>query len=274
MGLNVTLRAPFPIQISQSLRPFLQETAPRQEDCTIQILEGCLPQPAQDGYWHGLEYYDRAGDIKRIFHCHKPFSDPFAVTQFDGKGQICITVTPSCTDYFSGTSGIFNRIGFENLLLQYSGLLLHASLIEYAHQGIAFTGPSGVGKSTQADLWQRCFGAKILNGDRAALRKCPDGWIAYGSPYAGSSGIYCNDHTPLTAIVVLCQSRENRLRQLSSAEAIRHIWPELSVRRQDGDFVAAAMALCDQLLQDVPVYCLECLPDKSAATLLKEGLSL
>ncbi len=274
LGLGVILKAPFPIQISERLRPFLCLTEREQADCTIQIVTGLPPQPRENGYWHGPEYYENAVDRKRIFHCHKPCEEAFAVTEIDGKGNIQITVDPAYAGYFSGSSGIFNRIGFENLLLQHDGLLLHASLIEYARQGIAFAGPSGVGKSTQADLWQRSFGAKILNGDRAALRKTPAGWMAYGSPYAGTSGIYCNEHAPLCAIVVLEQGKQNQLRRLSGAEAMGHIWPEISARRWDGEFVAKATSLCAQLLTDIPVYRLECLPSESAAMLLKEGLSL
>ena len=233
-----------------------------------------LPKPSQDGYWHGPEYYDNAGESRGIFYCRKPLEEPFAHTRFTAAGDIQITVHPDHAHCFSGTSGIFNRIGFENLLLQHQGLLLHASLIEYAGQGIALTGPSGVGKSTQAELWRRCFGAKVLNGDRAALRMTPAGWFAYGSPYAGTSGIYCNESAPLRAIVVLSQGKENMLQRLSAGEAMAHIWPELSLRRQDGDFVAKATALCARLLGEIPVYRLECLPHESGARLLKEGLSL
>ena len=274
LGLHVLMKTPAPIQISESLRPFVCDSHQGNADCTILITEGLVPQPAPNGYWHGPEYYDKTVESKRIFHCHKPFMEPFAVTQLGNNGDIQITVHPDCSSYFSGTSGIFNRIGFENLLLQHCGLLLHASLIEYAGQGIAFTGPSGVGKSTQADIWQRSFGAEILNGDRTALRNTEKGWIAYGSPYAGTSGIYCNENAPLKAIVVLKQGKENKLNRLSPGMAMTHIWPEISARRQDGDFVAKAVDLCTKLLSDIPVYLFDCLPEDDAATLLKEGLSL
>ena len=176
--------------------------------------------------------------------------------------------------YFQGTSGIFNRIGLETLLLQHKGLLLHASLIEYRGIALAFTGPSGVGKSTQADLWHRCAGAHILNGDRAALRKLPHGWQAYGSPHAGSSGIYINGSAPLKALIVLRQGKENNLQPLGYTEALHCLYQELTVHHWERDFVAAATDLCLDLLENIPVYLLECRPEESAVQLLKEGLKL
>ena len=56
--------------------------------------------------------------------------------------------------------------------------------------GILFSGPSGIGKSTQAALWQRYAGAEIVNGDRALVR--PDTGTVSGVFYAGTSGISRN----------------------------------------------------------------------------------
>lgn len=275
LDLCVLLQAPMPIQISQSVAPFLCESPLKTADCTINIQFGeKLLQPTGEAQWHGPECYEHREEGVWTFHCLKPYEKPFAVTKISPDGNIQITVHPDFADCFSGTSGIFNRIGFENLLLRHKALLLHASLIEYAHQGIAFTGPSGVGKSTQADLWQNRFSANIINGDRAALRKTDAGWFAYGSPHAGTSGIYKNEKAPLSAIVVLRQAKKNSLRRLSGGEAMAAVWPEISARRWDGAFVAEASALCVELLEDVPVYLLECLPEEGAAQLLKEGLSL
>lgn len=273
-GLRTVLRTPHEIAISENLRAFLCQ--PHQEtDCSI-LLQICntLPSFSENGVWHGLEYYDCHADSMRIFHCHAPKGVAFAVTQLLENGNVEICALPRYLSYFTGTAGIFNRIGMETLLLQHSGLLLHASLIKYRDKALAFSGPSGVGKSTQAEIWRTYLGADILNGDRAILRKGADRWVAYGSPYAGTSGIYKNDSAPLAAIVLLRQAKENRLTPLTSSEAFRHIYPELSVHHWQSAFVAGATDLCLQLLTDTPVYLLECRPEESAALLLQKGLGL
>ncbi len=274
VGLRMALNTPDEITISENLRPFL--TAPQEQtDCVI-TLQSCaaLPDFSRDGVWHGAEYYDTRPQVSRIFHCDTTDKTPFALTELFEDGNIEIRVLPRRLAWFAGSEGIFNRIGMETLLLQHAGLLLHASLIKYGHSAIAFTGPSGIGKSTQAALWERILGAELINGDRAALRFTPSGWIAYGSPYAGTSGVYKNENAKLAAIVVLRQAEENRLRRLTGAESFSHIYAQFSVHRWDKTFVAKATDLCLQMLADVPVYLLECRPDEDAVWLTKEGLNL
>ncbi|MBO5836739.1 MAG: hypothetical protein J6Q92_02470 [Oscillospiraceae bacterium] len=274
VGLRTVLQTPGDIIISDNLRPFLCREHTK-TDCTIRVQTSrSLPAFPESGVWHGPEYYHHCGGTMGIFHCAAPSGAAFALTEISQTGNITIYVLPDYLSYFSGSEGIFNRIGLETLLAQRQGLLLHASLIEYGGKAIAFAGPSGVGKSTQARLWRDCLGAKVLNGDRAALRKTENTWTAYGSPYAGTSGIYENQNAPLAAIVVLQQDRENHLRPLTQKEAFAALYPEISMRRWDKAFVERATDLCLQLLKDVPVYLLRCRPEERAAVLTKEGLGL
>ena len=273
-GLRTVLCTPDEITISDRMRPFLSSPHTR-TDCGITVRScSALPAFPESGVWHGAEFYDHCEEGSHIFHCSAPKAAAFAVTRLDGKGNITVDVLEAYLSYFQGTSGIFNRIGLETLLLRHKGLLLHASLIEYKGIALAFTGPSGVGKSTQADLWRRCAGAHILNGDRAALRKLPHGWQAYGSPHAGSSGIYINGSAPLKALIVLRQGKENNLQPLGCTEALHCLYQELTVHHWERNFVAAATDLCLDLLENIPVYRLECRPEDSAVQLLKEGLRL
>ena len=80
----------------------------------------------------------------------------------------------------------------EQVLNSYNTFLLHSSFIKWKDKAILFTAPSGTGKSTQADLWEKYENAEIINGDRSGIRKMDGKWTAYGLPIAGSSGIYKN----------------------------------------------------------------------------------
>lgn len=161
----------------------------------------------------------------------------------------------------------------ERLLLHHSAFQLHASVISWNGNGILFTAPSGTGKSTQADLWKRLEGAQILNGDRAIIRNENDKFRVYGSPYAGSSGIYTNHSVPIRAIVALSQASENSLRPLTAVAAFNQLYRESTVRYWDPEFVDVFSNLLLSLIERVPIYHLACRPDAGAVAILKEELS-
>ena len=72
---------------------------------------------------------------------------------------------------------------FSAQILHHNGLVLHASAIAHQGRAVLFSAPSGVGKSTHTQLWQKQFGAEqavILNNDKPALRLLDQQWWVYG----------------------------------------------------------------------------------------------
>ena len=52
-------------------------------------------------------------------------------------------------------------------------VLIHASCVALDEEGVAFIGPSGIGKSTHSGLWLKHIpGTRLLNDDQPALRLC------------------------------------------------------------------------------------------------------
>ena len=157
----------------------------------------------------------------------------------------------------------------EHLICDAGGFLLHASWIDVGGKGILFTGPSGVGKSTQADLWNRYRGAEILNGDRAAVF----GDHARGIPFRGSSGVGLNRKTQLAAIVYLTQAADTSLQRLTGAQAFRRLWEGCSVNIWNSVDMEKTTAAVMDTLTSVPVYHLACRKDLTAIEALeKEGV--
>lgn len=165
---------------------------------------------------------------------------------------------------------IQKSLALETKILQLDGFFMHASLVKVKDKGIIFSAPSGIGKSTQAALWQQHRGAKILNGDRAAIRFVNGKWMAYGSPWAGSSGIYRNDSAELAAIVFLGQAQQNRLTRIDGSGAFSAmirggIFPYWS----KADMVTA-FGITEKILLSVPTFELFCRPDLSAVEELEK----
>ena len=167
---------------------------------------------------------------------------------------------------------ILTALGLDTQLINRDGFLLHASYIEYEGKAILFTAPSGTGKSTQADLWCRLRGARLLNGDRAALRIQPDGVFVHGVPFCGSSGVSENVTLPLRAIVSLSQAPATTIVPLRGLGAFRQIWEGCTVSHWDREQLAACTDHVSTVLQHVPVFHLACTPDESAVIALERSL--
>lgn len=162
-------------------------------------------------------------------------------------------------------------LGGEAVLLQHDAFLLHSSVVAVNGKTILFSGPSGAGKSTQAALWERFADAEILNGDRCVVMKKEDGFYGGGSPWSGTSGIYRSEQAPIAGIVLLKKGPENRLRRLGF-EAFSPLFSQTTVNSWDSQFVDTVSGLYAQLLEQVPVYELECRPCAESVELVYRQL--
>ena len=171
-----------------------------------------------------------------------------------------------------GVHIVLTALGVEHLVVQQRGVILHASYVLTEDGAILFTAPSGTGKSTQAELWRTLRGAEVVNGDRAVIRWQDGGPVACGLPFAGSSP-YCRRATaPLRAVVYLGQAPETTITRLGGVAAFRRIWEGCSLRTWDKADVALASETVKRLVETVPVYNLNCLPDESAVIALERML--
>lgn len=160
----------------------------------------------------------------------------------------------------------------EYLIVQNRGFLFHCSYIAYNGEAILFTAPSGVGKSTQAELWRKHRGARVINGDRAAVRLTEAGVEAWGIPFSGSSGICHRSCLPVRAIVCLSQAPDTTIRPLTGARAFRLLWEGCSLHTWNRADVSACADTVLGTIARVPVFHLACTPDESAVLALEEAL--
>lgn len=164
-------------------------------------------------------------------------------------------------------------IGSEELFLCFFRTVLHSSCIDIGGRAVLFAGVSGIGKSTQAALWEEYEHAKVCNGDRTLLRCEKDTEYACGLPYAGTSGI-CNAYElPIAAIVFLGQGSTNRITRLPPTEAVKRLLTQFPVPKWSADAIGHAMESAVRVAFHLPVYHLVCLPDRTAVELLKQTLS-
>lgn len=169
-------------------------------------------------------------------------------------------------------TNIWNYLAFEDVLINHQAFILHSSFISWQNNGILFTAPSGTGKSTQADLWKKYEDADIYNGDRTIIRKIDGKYYGFGSPYAGSSGIYRNESAPIKAIIVIEQGPDNVIRRLRGREAFLPLFRETLMNTWNKEYMEKMTDLLMDAAYQIPVYHLSCRPDQDAVNTVKNEI--
>ena len=145
----------------------------------------------------------------------------------------------------------------------------HSSVIRFRARGVLFLGESGTGKSTPPPLWRAHIpGAELLNDDSPIISDGDGIPQVWGSPWSGKTPCYRNEHLPIAAIVRLSQAPHNRIRRLRPIEAIGALLPSAPPAfSRDEQLQDNVCTLLSQVIENVPVYHLECRPDADAARL-------
>lgn len=196
--------------------------------------------------------------------------------------SICVDVT-ICADRFKPNRFAYpnenmmtymeSGYQFRSQLLEFDGLCLHSSAIEWEGKAYLFSGPSGMGKSTHTRLWQSMYpDARVFNDDKPALRRLDDRWFAYGTPWCGKDGININMKVPLAGICFLRRGEDNVIRRLSPLEASVQIISQTIRRFKSEERLDLLLSHVDKLVREIPVYELYCTPTADAAHLSSETM--
>ena len=146
---------------------------------------------------------------------------------------------------------------------------IHGSCIVNDGKAYLFLGESGTGKSTHTRLWREYIpGSVLLNDDSPIVAAEPDGVWIYGSPWSGKTPCYKQERYPLAGCVRLSQAPFNQMHPLNVIEAYAAIHPSCPPEfAYDDALYEGISASLNQILAQVPIYHLQCLPDEAAARL-------
>lgn len=161
---------------------------------------------------------------------------------------------------------------FYTHVVQNHVIYLHSSLIDCEGRGIMFLGPSGIGKTTQAELWNRYRDALIINGDRVFVQEIPETFLGWGTPWHGSSPYCENTSVPVDALIVLKQDSKNFIRELTGFEKVTAVSDNVFYPRWLENGMELCLETLDHLLSRIPVYELSCRPDEDAVRLTEETI--
>jgi len=186
--------------------------------------------------------------------------------------SIVIALTGNPRQYTIGFNNAM-MIGFAFASAPHGCLLMHASVTIYQDKGYLFLGKSGTGKSTHSNLWLKNFkDAELLNDDSPALRIVEGCAHVYGTPWSGKTPCYKNKHVLIGAIVMLAQQLYNRIEQRRVIDNFACLLSSCSSMVWDRRIYDAICQNLSKIIELIPIYFMDCLPNDEAARICKETI--
>ena len=152
------------------------------------------------------------------------------------------------------------RILHSLIMAERGGFLLHAASAICEGRAYLFSGVSGAGKTTMTRLAPP--DVTLLTDEISYLRPNAEGYSAFGTPFAGElarAGENCT--APVSALFFLEKGPENRVDELSSAEAVRRLMRNILFFAEDRGLVEKLLATACEFVARVPIRRLMFYPD-------------
>jgi hypothetical protein len=218
--------------------------------------------------WSALALDD--GDMALVLR--GPHERPRLAACFDpSMTRVTITSVPElCQE-----GRLYNPLSYplDQLLLMWrlgleGGAIVHAALVDVDGRGVLLPGVSGAGKTTISGQLAQAEGFEVLSDDRAVVRRTPDGYVAWGTPWPGLGGHAVNRGVPLAAIAFLAQAPSPATIPIGLRDAIARIVPVASIPWYDREGGPRTFDGVAELCRRVPVSVLQFAPDPSVVPLV------
>lgn len=212
-----------------------------------------------------------------VVNCDRTGRRVFAWSLTDDASEMTLYVLDDYTYRYLTRTGMeygLSCLGFSDRAVLADMLVLHGAAISFRNRGVIFCARPGVGKSTQAALWQSLWPGETLriNEDRPALSFENGGVMMRGIPWSGSEPVNLNASVPFGALVLIRRGSEPGIKRLEPAGVFGPVYRELCVSHANRQAADRVYDLLGLLLERAPAYMLDCTMDKRTPLLLREAL--
>ncbi len=173
--------------------------------------------------------------------------------------------TLAALTYISAADALLLQHNFIN----HQGLIIHAAGGLVQGKGMVFTGPSGAGKSTLSLLLQSSEN-RFFSDERLIIRSVDDRWNLWGTPWQGTGNIAKNETALLSALVFLRQAEETKITRLMPSDGLHRLLQVVSIPWYSEEWTNKGLAVCESLIQEIPMFELAFRPDQSAVQAVEE----
>ena len=274
-GIRFYFHSECELNIDPELKNFITSTNER-ADVSVRISREwdrfALPDTPQMGEDMICRYFQQDDRLYCVTRGNSRDPVACAVYGTDCREILCILNEKPFRRPPDNLGSILRMIPMRAIFQRFGVQFLHASRISHKGKGVLFSGPSGVGKTTQARLWHTYRGAEILCNDRTLLRRVDGIWHTYGYPLDGSEPVRSSAVVPLGCIVLLAQGSENHVERLKSSRGTALLMKQSVIDIWNPEARKAAVDIILSLMESIPVYLLTCTPDVQAVEFLEETL--
>lgn len=152
----------------------------------------------------------------------------------------------------------------DSLVLYYlsvinKDIMIHASGVDYNGSGFLFSGVSGRGKTTMAQLWDK-MGGRVIHDDRLIIRRKGEKYEIHNTP------VYSDDEprsSVLNRIYVIEHGTKNDSTLLKGAQAVSLVMANCIQHNWGRHIIGNLLESITDLCRNVPVYKLSFRPDES-----------
>ena len=166
----------------------------------------------------------------------------------------------------------FVRIAMECMLARRGFVSLHSAAVEVQGDAFAFTGDSGMGKSTRANAWLKTLGAKMISGDRPLVDVTQ--MKIYGVPWDGKEQCFRKVCYPLKAIFEVRRSDSVYIRTLTLSQRKKLLLRQCFLPMWDTDTAVIQMANISRLAAKAKIFRSFCGPSNEDARALYNTFSM
>ena len=198
--------------------------------------------------------------------CFPPGAEPRLIAKMESdfrSGEIIVDDNRKIRSPFFPLEYPLGELLFINLLARGRGVLLHACAVNDGGKGLLFTGTSGAGKSTTANLWQNIPGVTLLSDDRVILRLRNNRFWIYGTPWHGDARAASPEGVPLERIFILKHASRNFATPLDPQDAVSSVLVRTFPTFWDADGMAFTLQFLTDLAETISCYELGFVPDHS-----------
>jgi hypothetical protein len=270
------------VALLPSSEPFRLTEIPSEESLLFELNVDDNWRPASKG--EEIGQFDCGGNNHGVYRLQ---DGSYQILVSDVSGRQCCLMQATA-DFSSATvclvgNETMRNFGLNNALMMmyaFAGadkmtVLMHASVVRKDGRGYLCLGVSGTGKSTHTQNWLKYIpGTDLMNDDNPVVRVCDDGVArVFGSPWSGKTPCYRNVEAPIGGFLQLKQAPHNKIHRMSIVEGYASLLPSCSVMKWDRRDYVGTSDTVSKLLELVPVYFLENLPDEDAVRMSYGAIS-